>query len=185
MDYYEILEVPKDASAAEIKKSFRELAFKYHPDRNAGDQIAEETFKKINEAYSVLSDPEKKRRYDLGGYSTDQERSYAEHSNQQAYGQYTWTYYGPFGFSQGSHSQDSQDSQAWYEQHRQNTHYTKRDAFDYLIKNLITLVVGILLFRFSFFFGIFGIIICISAIGKGFFNSLRAIQLLWNLKKES
>lgn len=68
-DYYKILGVDRNASEEEIKKAFRKLAMKYHPDRNPGDKKAEETFKDINEAYEVLSDPEKRRRYDQLGES--------------------------------------------------------------------------------------------------------------------
>jgi len=66
-DYYEILGVSRDASPEEIKKAFRKLALKYHPDRNPGDKEAEEKFKEINEAYACLSDPEKRRQYDQFG----------------------------------------------------------------------------------------------------------------------
>ena len=55
-DYYELLEVAKSASGEEIKKSYRRLAMKYHPDRNPGDKEAESKFKEINEAYDVLKD---------------------------------------------------------------------------------------------------------------------------------
>lgn len=65
MNYYEVLEISPDASAEEIKKSYRKLAMKYHPDRNDGNKTAEEKFKKLNEAYSVLSDPGKKQDYDF------------------------------------------------------------------------------------------------------------------------
>lgn len=66
-DYYEILEISKNADGQEIKKAYRKLALKYHPDRNQGDKEAEEKFKQINEAYEVLSNPEKKSLYDRYG----------------------------------------------------------------------------------------------------------------------
>jgi len=66
-DYYAILGVKKDANADEIKKAYRKLAFKYHPDKNPGNKEAEEKFKEITEAYAVLSDTEKKRQYDQFG----------------------------------------------------------------------------------------------------------------------
>ncbi len=68
-DYYEVLGLSKGASDDEIKKSFRKLAKKYHPDLNPGDTSAEEKFKEVNEAYGVLSDPEKKSRYDQFGHA--------------------------------------------------------------------------------------------------------------------
>lgn len=66
-DYYELLGVPRNVSEADLKKAFRQLALKYHPDRNPEDKEAEEKFKEINEAYSVLSDPEKRSNYDRFG----------------------------------------------------------------------------------------------------------------------
>ena len=75
-DYYQLLGVERKASEGEIKRSYRKLALKYHPDRNPNDKQAEDKFKEINEAYQVLSDPEKRARYDQLGesYSTWQQR---------------------------------------------------------------------------------------------------------------
>src|SRR5437764_9051215 len=66
-DYYKILNISREATADEIKKAFRKLARKYHPDVNPGDKKSEEKFKEINEAYEVLSDPDKRRKYDTLG----------------------------------------------------------------------------------------------------------------------
>jgi molecular chaperone DnaJ len=66
-DYYSILDVDRSASETDIKKAYRKLALKYHPDRNPGDKTAEEPFKEINEAYSYQSDPQKKSNYDQFG----------------------------------------------------------------------------------------------------------------------
>lgn len=68
-DYYELLGIGKNASSEEIKKAFRKMAMQYHPDRNPGDKAAEETFKEMNEAYEVLSDPQKKKMYDQFGHA--------------------------------------------------------------------------------------------------------------------
>ena len=68
-DYYEVLGVSRNAEAAEIKKAYRKLALKYHPDKNPGDKEAEEKFKEAAEAYDVLSNDEKRRRYDQFGHA--------------------------------------------------------------------------------------------------------------------
>ena len=68
-DCYEILGLSRNATANEIKKAYRKLAKKYHPDTNAGNAQAEERFKEVTEAYGILSDEEKKRLYDQFGYA--------------------------------------------------------------------------------------------------------------------
>ena len=68
-DYYEILEVSKNASQEEIKKAYRQQAIKNHPDKNPGDSAAEERFKEAAEAYEVLSDGQKRQKYDQFGHS--------------------------------------------------------------------------------------------------------------------
>lgn len=77
MDYYKVLGVDKGAAQGEIKKAYRKLALKYHPDKNKGDKSSEAKFKEISEAYAVLSDPEKKQQYDTYG-STDFRQRYSQ-----------------------------------------------------------------------------------------------------------
>jgi len=74
-DYYEILLVERMASTEEIKKSYRKLAVKYHPDKNPGDKSAEEQFKELGEAYEILSDPQKRALYDQHGHAAFDRRS--------------------------------------------------------------------------------------------------------------
>jgi len=83
-DYYKILGVDRNATEAEIKSAFRKLALQYHPDRNPGNKAAEEKFKEINEAYEVLSDPQKRARYDQLG------DSYSRWQQRGAPGDFNW-----------------------------------------------------------------------------------------------
>lgn len=68
-DYYEVLEVERSCTLEDLKKAYRKLALQYHPDRNPGSKEAEDRFKEVNEAYSVLSDPQKREQYDLYGHA--------------------------------------------------------------------------------------------------------------------
>lgn len=87
MDYYEVLNIPKTATSEEIKIAYRKLAKKYHPDVNPGNKNAEEKFKKINEAYTVLSDPEKRKMYDSGFFSTSYQNTQRANQSRNSYGQ--------------------------------------------------------------------------------------------------
>ena len=71
-DYYEVLGVDRGAGEEDLKKSYRRLAIQFHPDRNPGDKQAEERFKELNEAYQVLSDPERRAQYDRYGHAAFQ-----------------------------------------------------------------------------------------------------------------
>ena len=68
-DYYEVLGVERNASADDIKRAYRRMALKYHPDKNPDDKAAEQSFKECAEAYEVLSNPDKKSRYDRFGHA--------------------------------------------------------------------------------------------------------------------
>jgi curved DNA-binding protein len=111
-DYYKILGVDRTASSEEIRKAYRRLALKYHPDKNRGDASAEERFKEINEAHEVLSDPEKKRKYDAFG--ADWQRY--QHASPSE-GQFDWSRYtarqpgggGGFNFEEGFGGQGFSD----------------------------------------------------------------------------
>src|SRR3954470_14844831 len=74
-DYYEVLGVERTVTIEEIKKSYRKLAVKHHPDKNPGDKTAEEKFKEIGEAYEALSDPQKRSAYDKFGHAAFDSRS--------------------------------------------------------------------------------------------------------------
>src|SRR5438309_7148040 len=87
-DYYKILGLQKAATPEEIKKSYRKLAVKYHPDKNPGNKQAEEKFKEINEAYEVLSDNEKRKKYDEMGSNWN-----AYQQNQGSSGGFDWSQY--------------------------------------------------------------------------------------------
>ncbi|MCW3121668.1 MAG: chaperone DnaJ domain protein, partial [Flavipsychrobacter sp.] len=86
-DYYKVLGVEKKASQEDIKKTYRKLAVKFHPDKNPGDKKAEEKFKEINEAYDVLGDAEKRKKYDdLGAnWQQYQQRGAPDFGGQQYY----------------------------------------------------------------------------------------------------
>jgi curved DNA-binding protein len=89
-DYYKVLGVERNASEDDIRKAYRKLAMQYHPDRNPNDKQAEERFKEINEAYQVLSDPEKRTHYDRLG------SDYSNWQRRGAQGDFNWDQYGGF-----------------------------------------------------------------------------------------
>ena len=100
-DYYKVLGVTKNSTPEEVKKAFRKLAIKYHPDKNQGDKKSEEKFKEINEANEVLSDPEKRKKYDDLGENWNQYQQGGNKASDFDWGKYsggggrnTYTYSG-------------------------------------------------------------------------------------------
>lgn len=188
-NYYEILGVAKTATADEIKKAYRTLAFKYHPDRNPGNAEAEEKFKQISAAYDVLGDEAKRRQYDMG-YSTDSySSSSANAGNQQYQRQYQYTYSNPFGEDNfwewfngaqfRSRNQQAQNSNGNYSQY----HYsqdeevqTRGSYFSTFVLKALQTIVGMMFFRFSWFIIPFGPIICIGVIINGISGALKALK---------
>jgi curved DNA-binding protein len=97
-DYYSVLGVSKTATAEEIKKSFRKLALKYHPDRNPGDKEAEARFKELSEAYEVLGDAEKRQKYDRFGqyWNQNSQPGWSGSTNSNDFGGFDFSGYGNF-----------------------------------------------------------------------------------------
>jgi molecular chaperone DnaJ len=105
-DYYEILGVSRDASSEDIKRAYRRLALKYHPDRNPGDQEAEERFKEAAEAYEVLRDPRKRQTYDLHGHEGVAGTGFRGFAGQEdIFSAFSDLFEDLFGFSAGSRRQ--------------------------------------------------------------------------------
>lgn len=184
-DYYALLGVSKGASQDEIKKAYRNLAFKYHPDRNPGDKAAEEQFKKINEAYSVLSDSNKKAQYDSGAFNYGQSQQWRQ--SQQSYG--AWGNYNPFG-SQGGPNEGYDPFREWanyansgrqhYYSNRQNEAPLSRgEAFGQLIWKIIQIALGLWSFQFSIFIFPIGPILSLAAVVNGFSGASRALKALF------
>ncbi|HZK19384.1 MAG TPA: DnaJ domain-containing protein [Treponemataceae bacterium] len=172
-DLYQILGVTKTATSDQIKKAYRDAAFKYHPDRNPGNKTYEEKFKEINAAYAVLGDETKRSQYDRYG-STD---TYATHT-QNAYEQ------SPFG----------DDFWAWYQQqaNAQQRHYrqtyssgakpepqTKAEAFRALIRSAFLFLFSILFLRWSWLLLPIGPILCLLGIVRGASGFVQSIYSLF------
>ena len=197
-NYYETLGVAKTATADEIKKAYRTLAFKYHPDRNPGNAEAEEKFKQISAAYDVLGDEAKRRQYDMG-YSTDSYSSSQTAGNQQYQRQYQYTYSNPFGddnfwewFNSAqfrSRNQQTQNTNNYYNQYdysnrASNEPETKRDYFSQLFLKALQTFVGFTFFRFSWIIIPFGPIICIGVIVNGISGVIKALKGLFRSSRK-
>lgn len=138
-DYYEVLGIDRKADNAEIKKAYRKLAKKYHPDTNSGDVSSEQRFKEVTEAYSVLNDPEKRKLYDQFGHAAFEEgfSPNQEQGNEGQDGYGTFHFEGGniddlfqdiFGDIFGSRRQNGERSSYWESSHRQDYARKGRDV---------------------------------------------------------
>ena len=191
-NYYDILGVSKNATADEIKKAYRTLAFKYHPDRNQGNAAAEEKFKQISAAYDVLGDEAKRRQYDMG-YSTDSYSSAGSQSQQQYQRQYQYTYQNPFGDENfwewfngaqfRSRNQQTQNTNHYYNNYDYSNSSeqpeSKRDHLSTFFLKLLQTFVGLTFLRYSWFIIPFGPIICIGVIINGVSGVIRSLKGLF------
>jgi molecular chaperone DnaJ len=186
-NYYDILGVSKNATQDEIKKAYRTLAFKYHPDRNPGDAAAEEKFKQITAAYDTLSDDTKRRNYDLGGYSDN----YSSANNQQYQRQYQYTYNNPFGdenywewFSGARRGYQNDDTQNYDWNRKASPKRSRSEHFSMLVLKALQTFVGFTFLRFSWFIIPFGPIICISVIVNGISGVVQSLKGLFRPSKQ-
>ncbi len=180
-DLYTVLGVSKSASQDEIKKAYRNLAFKYHPDRNAGDKSAEEQFKKVNAAYEVLGDETKRRQYDnYGSYSDSANNSsYGGANYGSSYGGYN---YGQSNSSYGSYGTDpfedffenmrrANQNYSSQNQYRRNPTYTKKELKGKALKSFLKSILSFLamyFFRYFIPLNFFLLIWGISSLREGF-----------------
>ena len=167
MDYYEVLGVSKTATDEEIKKAYRAKALQYHPDKNQGNAAAEEMFKKINEAYSVLSDSKKRTDYDIGGTASQQYGTYTQYARQNPFT------YNPF-------AQESEDDDTMFGKSYSWTFYnspeqeaepvSRRRGLVALVVGILYLWLGLLSFRVIYAFGFLSLFIGVPLFLKGIKN---------------
>jgi molecular chaperone DnaJ len=137
-DYYRTLGVERKASSAEIKKAYRKLARKYHPDLNPGDRAAEAKFKEIQEAYSVLSDPKKREQYDQFGFVGVHPPEGGERPPSSGFEGYDFSGYGTSSFSDFFESIFGGGARAAESERGEDLHYSMRIGFEDAINGLQT-----------------------------------------------
>lgn len=181
-NYYEVLGISKTASADEIKKAYRNLAFKYHPDRNSGDKAAEEKFKEINEAYDVLSDEKKRADYDSFGTSNSRysgtNNSYNRNNdftNEETF----WNWFN--GNTTNSYGNNNTYRNYYYQStnsyNKKEDYVSKKSLFKTLLYKILQVFVGLFLTNVLWIIP-FGFIICIGIIINGVLGAGKALKAL-------
>ena len=186
-DLYYVLEVSRDASQDEIKKAYRKLAVKYHPDRNPDDKVAEEKFKEISAAYAVLGDEDKRAQYNTYGSADDYAASNQEYYSQTQDPFWEWFY------TQSRAQNNSQYGHTYYytnsdpsSSNYYKKHYgpsSRKEAFSNLIVNGLYTIFGVFLLRSIWWLLPIGPIIGISVIAKGITGVVRSISYIIHPEK--
>lgn len=177
--YYEVLGVSQNASSDEIKKAYRSLAFKYHPDRNPGDTVAEEKFKEITAAYDVLGDDVKRRNYDLtgqaetssyNGYNTYNRSSTYQNANPFSDEDTFWEWFSNAQAYGNRQSQQYQRNNTTF--YKNNTEpENKSEALSMVILKGLQTFIAFTFFRFSWIVFPIGPLLC----GILFFSGVKGI----------
>ena len=192
-NYYDVLGVQKTATADEIKKAYRTLAFKYHPDRNPGDKAAEEKFKEISTAYDVLGDETKRRKYDLTG-SADTSSAYSYNtyrSSSSAYGYSNpfsdedtfWSWFAGAQQEAQRRQQNQDFNQRTYHYHYQKRNYTRSEYLTMAVSGALQTVVVFFFFRLSLIIFPIGPIIAFLIGLDGIKRVIRGIRGIFSPKK--
>lgn len=191
MNYYEVLGVSKTATAEEIKKAYRNLAFKYHPDRNPDDKKAEEMFKKINAAYDVLGDESKRRQYDSFGqtdYSNYTQNQYQnnqyqenQYRRQNSYNYSNFdedTFWQWFSNAQNQANRSSRGTNRYTyrnNNYRREPESSKGSYVTHFIFKVVQTLFGFFMFRICYIIP-FGFLICIFMVVDGIKGALSALK---------
>lgn len=189
-DYYSTLGISKNATQEEIKKAYRNLAFKYHPDRNPNDKEAEEKFKKISEAYNVLGDEKKRADYDRFGSSSYSSSGYSQNSYQNSYQNYyrQQNYSDPFAsedsfwqwFNNASSQNSGRNSNYYYEYKGPDRSFTKKSLWTEFFVKVGQTILGFALFKIMWFIIPFGPLVCLGLIGTGISGAARALRMIFD-----
>lgn len=180
-DLYEVLGVDRNASAEEIKKAYRVLAMKYHPDRNQGDASAEKKFQQISNAYSILSDESKRRQYDLYGSSSMSGSS----SDYQANYDYTENPFWKFYTSQQNQSsaesnadgQDQNQTFTWFTKRRTRP-ISRKEGLGMFVSGILQGVLCFLGLRALLLFFPLNILLIAGGI-KGFMRAVSSVKYIF------
>lgn len=191
-DYYEILGVQKTATGDEIKKAYRNLAFKYHPDRNAGNKEAEERFKQITEAYDVLGDEKKRNEYDRYGFQSNTysgyNNSYQNSYNSNAYQSNAYesedAFWDWFNNESARQNYQKQYYQSSYSNYRNNKSYTKFDITINFLLKIFQIFMGFFLIKILIWFFPFGPLVCLGIIINGFSGAINSLRMLKNFNAD-